>query len=436
MSDTDKATDRSTDELSVTSALAGGKQPSLSDREPDIVLSEHDAVQVNALSDAAHRFLTDELGAAQLSVTYGRDGAPTLRSSQYVGVVSLPDGPTVEIRPKAAGANLLSLLQYAQGLDATTYDRQTALSAGDTFLDVLGALYATELDTVLSRGLHREYQSKQDTERYLRGRLDVQRQLHQQAVGATRFECEYDELTLDTTANQAVLYATTLLAQFVKDSALRNELSRYRQRLQRQVSLRHVRATELDAVEVTRHNSHYADVLRLTRLVLDTVFVENLRHGARDSFALLVDMNDVFEDVVERAVTAAVADRTGWTVETQASISGVVSGGTPAIEMRPDVLVRDAADDVVLVADAKWKTPNKVSNSDVYQLVAYQSTYDVPGLLLYPEQDDGPTTTYTVQDAGPLTVVELPTKHESTLQQLGSRLATSVAERITDVLAR
>jgi 5-methylcytosine-specific restriction enzyme subunit McrC len=185
---------------------------------------------------------------------------------------------------------------------------------------------------------------------------------------------------------------------------------------------------------VTRLNEHYADLLRLTRLVLNSVFVENLRTGARDSFALLVDMNEVFEDVVERVVTDAVADNPGWYVETQASISGVVSGGDPPITMRPDILVRDATDNVVLVADAKWKTPSKVSNDDVYQLVAYQSTYAVPGLLIFPEQDEELSTTYTVQDAGELSIVELPTKRSTSHGGFGRQLVRSFLAEMKAVL--
>lgn len=425
----------STERSSVAERSVGDRRLSQFGRDPDVVLSEHSSVQLDDdLSDVAHYFLTDELESSRLAVDYRREGPPILRSTQYVGVVSLPDGPTIEIQPKAAGKNLLSLLQYAQGLDATTYDRRTRLTEGDTFLDVLGALYATELDSVFTRGLHREYQSKNSTERYLRGRLDVQQQIQRHPVGATQFECEYDELTIDTTTNQAVLYATTVLSWFVEDSSVQNELSRYRQRLQRKVSLRHVRAAELDDIEVTHLNEHYADLLRLTRLILESVFVENLRTGGRDSFALLVDMNEVFEDVVERVVTEAVADRPGWTVETQASISGVVSGGDPPITMRPDVLVRDTSDNVVLVADAKWKTPSKVSNNDVYQLVAYQSTYSVPGLLIFPEQDEELSTTYTVQDAGTLSVVELPTKRSTTYDQFGAQLVRSWSEEMKAVL--
>lgn len=437
MSDTNRADDGSMGRTVTDEQLSSGDQPTLLNQSPDVVLSEHDSEQLDEdLSDAAHAFLTDELGSSRLSVTYSRDGTPTLQSTQYVGVVSLPEGPTVEIRPKAAGPNLLSLFQYAHGLEMTTYEQQTTLTAGDTFLDVLGTLYATELDTVLSRGLHREYQYKQATERYLRGRLDVQRQLQRRALGATQFECEYDELTFDTTTNQAVLYATTLLSQFVNDTTVQNELARYRQRLQRQVSLRHVRAAELNEIEVTRLNDHYADLLRLTRLVLNNVFIENLRTGARDSFALVVDMNEVFEDVVERVVTAAVTDRSGWTVETQASISGIVTGGDPPITMRPDVLVRDETNDVVFVVDAKWKTSSKVSNSDVYQLVAYQSTYNVPGLLVYPEQDEGPATTYKVEDAGPLSAIELPTKHAIAPMEFGHQLVASFSKHMNDVLAQ
>ena len=76
-----------------------------------------------------------------------------LTATQYVGVVSLRDGPTIQIRPKAAGTNLLYLLRYAHNTTATTFESQTPFRQGQTFLDALGALYEAELRRVLSRGL-------------------------------------------------------------------------------------------------------------------------------------------------------------------------------------------------------------------------------------------------------------------------------------------
>lgn len=121
----------------------------------------------------------------------------------------------------------------------------------------------------------------------------------------------------------------------------------------------------------------------MSQLVLEREFFEDVRAGSRRSLALFVDMNDVFERIVERAFRAAAAE-TGLRVEGQASIPDLVDG-PHAVAMRPDVLVRDAAGEPVLVADAKWKTStDSPSSGDVYQLTSYILSLDVPGMLVYP----------------------------------------------------
>lgn len=398
-----------------TAPLPDDVGAALEDRPEGVVLSEHDSQSLeHELSEEADAYI-DELGSSRLSVSYDRSGAPTLHSAQHVGIVSLPNGPTVEIRPKAAGDNLLYLLQYAHNLKATTYDRPTGFEPGKTFLDALGALYLAELDEILRRGLQQEYQRFESGETHLRGQLNVQRQIRRQGVAPTRFECSYEEMSHETTANQAILYATTILSRLVSDTDLRDALRGRQTQLRRRVTLRPVRVAELDEIELNRLTNHYTDILRLTQLVLASVFVETLRAGPRDSFALLVDMNRVFERVVERALEGAFADRPGWKVDAQATVDDLLAGGSPPISMRPDAVVRDPEGEVVLVADAKWKTPSSPANRDVYQLVAYQTTYSTPeepisGVLIYPSQDDNLKTEYSVRNAGTLAVIELPTK--------------------------
>ncbi|PYZ03045.1 hypothetical protein C8039_12620 [Halogeometricum sp. wsp3] len=124
-----------------------------------------------------------------MSVRSGRES--NISARQFVGVVALPDGPTIQISPKAAGNNLLYLLRYAQNVSPTTIEQQTGLGQGDSFVDALAALFNQELQEILRRGLHSEYQTVSSEEKQLRGRLDVQRQLQRQGPVPTKFECTY-----------------------------------------------------------------------------------------------------------------------------------------------------------------------------------------------------------------------------------------------------
>lgn len=395
-------------ELSSESAVVGTRF------ELDIRLGEYESTGYRQLSDASLASLRNDVnrgGVERIAYEFDQSGAVSLTATQYVGAVSLRDGPNIEIRPKAAGTHLLHLLRYAQGVSTTTIDRTTSLQTGGTFIDAIGYLFATELDTVLSRGIHSEYQRVERAEMRLRGRLDVQRQLQRQQRPALDFECEYDELTVDSVVNRAVLYATTVLLKLVHERDLRRSLQRSQYVLRRQVTLTPITATELQRVELTRLNDHYANIVRLTDLVLRNHFIREFQHGSRESFSLLVDMNRVFERVVERAMRAAVRSRPGWTVDPQHSSRTLISGGKHTVTIRPDVLIRDDEGRVRCVGDAKWKVGSP-SNSDFYQLASYQLAFDAPGVLIYPEQDGDIESESVVADRYPLLLVEAPTRND------------------------
>lgn len=389
-----------------TTELFGFDQP----EEIDIRLQEYESSDPLDLSDRAIRMIESEVNddAERIELSFDREGRAVLRATQYVGILSLPDGPTLQIRPKAGQTSLFKLLQYAQGVRSETIERETPIAAGRTFIEALAALFEAELDSVIRQGLHRDYRRVDQVEKQLRGRLDVQKQIQRQGVTPTQFECSYDELTYDTVPNQAALFAATLLTRFVRDQTLERSLQRHCHRLRQQVTLKTVRPVELDGIELTRLNDHYSDLIRLTKLILRSIYVREFTSGGQSSFALLIDMNQIFEKAVERAMGEVIDPYDDWTVSVQTKTRNLVSDGKHSISIQPDILVRDEDRNPILVGDAKWKL-GRPPNSDFYQIVSYQFAHDVPGVLIYPEQYDEIASQYDVVDRYSLNIIELPT---------------------------
>ncbi|SEW35095.1 5-methylcytosine-specific restriction enzyme subunit McrC [Halobacterium jilantaiense] len=339
-----------------------------------------------------------------LRVEYRRGKQVVLHTDHRVGVVALPDGPTIEIQPKIGDPNLVTLLRYANGAEPTHLSRETELESGTNFVDTVAALFLEELEAVLSQGLRREYVDVEGTEEYLRGRLNVQRQLAG-GPGKTDFECDYDEFTYDTTLNQTILCVANVLSSVVDGTGIAGELREYESRLRRRVTLREVSIEEAERIELTRLTDYYEKVLVLSRLVLKHIYIEDIVAGEGASYSLLIGMNDVFEKVVERTARETVDERDGWSVEGQARTDNLLRG-SPPIRMRPDFVVKRHGEPV-LVGDAKWKTG--VKNNDVYQVVAYQTAYDAPCVLVYPDNDGAVENDYSVKNGHSLAMLELPT---------------------------
>lgn len=402
----------------------------------DLTLNEYESTDPLDLSKRDLRMIESEVndGAERLDLTFDRDGRATLGATQYVGIVSLPDGPTLQIRPKAGQTNLLTLLRYAQGVQSETIEEETSISAGRTFIEALAALFEAELETVIRQGLHRDYRRVDEAEKHLRGRLNVQKQIQRQGITPTQFECSYDELTYDTIPNKAALFAATHLTRFVQDQTLERALQKHCHRLRQRVSLEPVRPAELDQVELTRLNAHYSDLIRLTKLVLRSIYVREFTTGTQRSFALLIDMNEIFEQTVERAVTEIFDDYGPYTVGFQTTTRNLVTDGKHTISIRPDILVRNEERDPILVGDAKWKL-GRPPNADFYQIVSYQFAHDVPGVLIYPEQRGAIASQYSVVDQYSLQLIELPIpKPTEDFQSYTQRLHEELANQVFSLL--
>lgn len=400
------------------SSMTTAKPTTLARTRPDDVILEYGetkAFDPGRFPEAARQVVKNEINQGsddRLAIEWLSDGRVKLHATSYVGVVSLPGGLTIEIRPKVEDAELLSLLQYSQGVQAETIEEETSLRKGNDFIRALATLFEAELDNVIQRGLIREYRRTDDTEDHVRGRIAVQRQLQRHGPQPTRFECSYDTLTQDTVLNQAILHATDLILQLIGDNHPGKALQRHKQVLQRAVELRPVSPAELNAVELSRLASHYEDLYRLTRLVLSGIYTDELRAGSRSSFSLLVNMNKIFEGIVERALDA-VFEESAVSVESQEHEQNLLWGGSREIGIKPDILVVEGGA-TVFVGDAKWKQDSEdsrePSNNDLYQALAYQVAFDVPGILFYPAQDNRVAGTFHSPLDNDLHVVELPTQ--------------------------
>ena len=375
-----------------------------------IELNEHKETQAFQMSEKDIEFLQSlDADPKPVTIDFTSSGKVRLSAAAHVGVLTTPSGLQIQVSPKETITNLLWALQFAFDVDAQTIDAATGLAPARTFVDALGALYANAVEDILDQGLHRDYVRREEVSDQVRGRIDITRQLQRSTPVPTDFEIEYDAHTTDTVLNQGILTATRKLVSLVNDPDISNQLDYQRNRLRKHVSKSLVTSVELAQVDLTRLNQYYETALSLARIVLAEDFFEDISPGERQSFALFLNMNHIFETMVERAFREAsskISD--GLYVDGQASIPNLIDG-PHAVSMRPDVLVSDSENGPQVVADAKWKTRDSSSSSDIYQLTSYILALETPGLIVYPQQSLSEKSPSTVAEKYPLRSITLPT---------------------------
>lgn len=314
-----------------------------------------------------------------------------LRAQQVVGILAIP-GITIEILPKIEGdeksvrAALIRMLAVAYDLRIS----EGELSALDTqrrdFLEILIRLFCERLLAAITHGLSRHYVEREDDMPVFRGSLMVKRQLTVHATRPDRLACRFDELSEDTPINRVLKAAVLRLSRISRTSDNLRRLGELASRLE-MVSPSARPLSE--PVSLDRTNASFHQVYRLARLFLSGDW-QSTMGGRASGFTLLFPMNDLFEAYIGRMLHRAL---TPTPVRLQSRRHYALRhsvGGGGAFALRPDIVVETV--DGPLVIDTKWKRldPNDganhgVSQSDVYQMLAYAHAYDANRLvLLYP----------------------------------------------------
>ena len=384
---------------------------------------------------------------------HGRKG---LRARGVVGVIATPDCQ-LEILPKIEGAG-------ERGVDDTTLRRRLIhmlaiarnirIDAGaitqlgwqrDTLLELLIRLYCSKLADAVRQGIPQQYTDQEDDLPTLRGRLDLTRQFSTLAVSPQKLACRFDARSPDIALNQVMRAAIGKLSRFAQapdnQRALRELSFAYAD-----ISRVSPGALRWDLIVLDRTNTRWRELLSLARLLLGDRH-QQTSAGSIDGYALLFEMNLLFEEYVARLLARALAD-TDLSVSMQGGHRDCLFDGEAGrFRTRPDLIVRRGGR-VPLIIDTKWKRITRiddpkrgVSQVDVYQLMAYGRLYDCPHVvLLYPHhgglQPDPILQRYSIgkPDAREsLFVVTLDVtgshrKHETALRDLVlDRLTTAVA---------
>lgn len=343
-------------------------------RSKDVPLTE---AQAGALNGAG--------GGRYLSVEPSETpGQWQVSAHHYVGSISV-DGIQVLVRPKIPLRNLFLLLEV--GLREHDWRDEAGLyETSEDLLPALVSFFARTAETTLARGLYHSYRERRDRLVALRGRIDMDRQLARPGV-VIPTACRFTEFTADLIENSYLKAAVSRSLRVAGvQPADRHRLMRHLVTLEDVSDVRH-HPSAYDDMVFNRLNEHYRPALRLARLVLANLTLQDT-FGDVEASSFMLDMNELFERFVTERLQRALRGR----LDVKDQHSSHLDEGRH-VPIRPDLLFRsDRA--TTFVADVKYKlTDESVGgpNADLYQLLAYTTALDLPeGMLIYCLDADDP----------------------------------------------
>lgn len=322
-----------------------------------------------------------------------------IRSKQYVGAIQMPTR-MVEFLPKIETTgvenlpvvrhNLLEMLLVAYDLSGQTSGQAGMASRNVGWLDLLIQLFLHALADQVRRGLVKRYRTEQVDLPTVKGRILMEEQLRRNQVHKERSACEFDEFDENHALNQLF---KLVVQKMLRSSANVSIQQAVRELLPVFESVDSVHPTRawLDTIKLDRMSERYGFCMSLAKLFIQGMTTD-IYSGAQRSFALMFDMNMLFERYIGKQMKKALRSD-GCEVFLQHSKHYLIRDSKSSkqlFQLRPDIVVVESGNPVCIV-DTKWKrlkpAERKVGvlQEDLYQMLAYSERYKCDSvLLLYP----------------------------------------------------
>jgi 5-methylcytosine-specific restriction enzyme subunit McrC len=326
-------------------------------------------------------------------------GRNELRLGSFVGVLESPCGQVIEILPKhhdgddPEPARALLCRMIAGALDLP---RREAEEAGLRLFQAplpewIMRRFLVTLEHLVKRGLRFDYSRVEEEQRYLRGQLDVVRQLRQPVHKHHVFQIRHDVFLPDRPENRLLKAALDVVAKRTRDAQ--------NWRLSHEIAgLLHDLPASRDVEQDfrlwrdDRLMAHYRPIKPWCELIL-LQHLPHAVHGDWRGISFLFPMERLFEDYVARWMHRKL--QAGARLSTQAKRYSLCSHqGREMFQLRPDLLLEHGERRWTM--DTKWKRldatdlDNKygLDQGDFYQMFAYGHRYQGGQgdmMLIYPK---------------------------------------------------
>lgn len=180
-----------------------------------------------ALCDEDVQFLQSEL-KGQISVRQElREGRRlvVLNPNQYVGIVVLPSGPRLEMRPKVPVGNLFYILSWAFEMPWPFRDEWAESQDFDDVLGIIAEMFHELVEMRVRDGLYRTYVEQEENITCVRGRIAFVDDMRRNYLTRHRVYCRFAEFTWDIEENQIIRQILHLLSGWGFRPSLRLKLS-------------------------------------------------------------------------------------------------------------------------------------------------------------------------------------------------------------------
>lgn len=324
-----------------------------------------------------------------------------IAAKNYVGVLSLNSGTTIEILPKiysekdSADKAKKLLIKMLRTLRVSPYKSLQKTSVNVEKLNIFEIfirMFIDEVFAIVKHGLKCNYERVEDNLNVFKGKINFSKHIKYNTAHKEKCYVEYD--CFDTNRAENRLIKSTLIYLYKKTTSSKNKND-----------IRTLLNSFTDIYESENYDNDFGKCISernmkgyTTALMWSRIFLQGKSFtsfsGSNIAFALLFPMEMLFESYVASLVKKEF-DSKIYSFSAQDKKHHLFKYPKEIFRLRPDIVVGNKVNGDIYVIDTKWKILFNdkanlgIAQSDMYQMYAYQKKYNAKTVtLLYPQGRD------------------------------------------------
>lgn len=352
--------------------------------------------------DALENFVlsnsTDDTDALELMSISARKGVgKIITAKNYVGVITMDDGTTIEILPKIFSHEMITegkvkklLVDMLKTLRNAPFKSLQSTNVNIdklSIFEIFIRMFVDEVFYIVKRGLKCDYETIQSNEKVFKGKMVFAGQIKHNFAHKERSYVEYDEFNTNRAENK-ILKST--LSYLYKNTVSSRNKSDIKTLLNAFADVDESKdyKSDFDKIAPDRKTADYQTALLWSRVFLMGKSFTSFS-GSEIAFALLFPMETLFESYIAAELKKMLVP-SDYTLTAQDRTYHLFDEPRRFL-MKPDIVIKNKALGQVFIMDTKWKVLSDaranygISQSDMYQMYAYQKKYTSESVtLLYP----------------------------------------------------
>lgn len=320
-----------------------------------------------------------------------------IKANSLVGVITLGNAH-IQILPKLISKNekqagilqnLMFMLSYTYSLEIQNTNLGLLGKDSGNFIETYIGIYANQLIQHLKRyGTPKSYVEIEENLNHIKGRIIFSRNSILNNINKSKSYCQYSEFTDDNPTSRAFKFVSSKLLELTKD-ANNTQTLRLCIGLLDNVTADFIEPDTLERTQYGKRDRNFLGLIQLTKMFLKKLRPEFGKKANNEVFALLFDMNELFEEFIYQVLRNN-SKRFGIEVKAQKRQRLVTAERDLStngewvkrqlFDTYTDIEVSFNNGNPPLVIDTKYKIIGNLShygidNSDVYQILTYREIH-------------------------------------------------------------